>query len=225
MNEVRLGRAEPRRQFLSSGLLDHPGAREREKGPRLGKDDVSKRGEAGKYPSCGGMGQYRDERQTAPAQGFKGDHGLRHLHQREYPLLHARAAGRRHNDEGHAVLHCPCYQTSEGLTHYGAHGPAQKTEIHDTERHAPVTYGASACHERFGQTRLVLCFLKSVRIRPGIEERKGIQRAQLPRHGPPTVRIGKLLEPLPRADGMMVRALWADSKGLLERGGLHRMIA
>lgn len=58
VSEVRLRRAEPRGKLFSCGLFDHPGAREREKGPRLGKDHVRKRSEARQHPARGGMGEY-----------------------------------------------------------------------------------------------------------------------------------------------------------------------
>ena len=64
----------------------------------LGDDHVAQHGEAGRHAAGRRVQQHRDVRQPGLAQAAQRRGGLRHLHQRQDALLHARAARGREDD-------------------------------------------------------------------------------------------------------------------------------
>ena len=118
VRQIGLGPPEIRRELLPDRLLDDPRTREAEECPRLGHHDVGEGSEAGKDSPGGGMGEDDHERQTLFGQKLQGDDGLRHLHQGQDALLHARASGRGDAHERHVVLHGSGDQTHEALAHH-----------------------------------------------------------------------------------------------------------
>ena len=77
--------------------------------------------------------EHRDERRARVVQVLDRGDRLRHLHQREDPLLHARAAGRRDRDERDAALDRAVARARELLADDAAHRAAHEREVHHRE--------------------------------------------------------------------------------------------
>src|SRR3989475_3427632 len=96
--EEELAPLKPLRQLLTDGLLDHARSGEADQRARLGEDDVAEEGKGGRHAAGGRVEQHADVRLLHVPEARQRRRGLRHLHQGEDGLLHARAAARREDD-------------------------------------------------------------------------------------------------------------------------------
>ena len=98
------GALEAVRQLLADGLLDH--ARTGKADERAGLRDmhVAEHRVGGGDAAGGRIGEHDDVGLARLAQHLHRDGGARQLHQRQDPLLHARAARGREHDEGRALV-------------------------------------------------------------------------------------------------------------------------
>src|SRR3990172_995875 len=81
-----------RGKLLFDRLFDNARSRKTDEALRLGENDVAEHGEARGNSAEGGIGEHGDERQPCLAEHGDRRRGLGHLHKREYPFLHPRAA-------------------------------------------------------------------------------------------------------------------------------------
>jgi hypothetical protein len=150
-----------------------------------------------------------DEPAACVAQVFDGADSLRQLHQREDPLLHAGAAGRRDRHERDAALGRALARPHQLLADDAPHRPAHEREVHDREltgavgdRGGPDHHGvAKAC----GQLRLD----EPLRVRAQVEEDERILRAQVGRLLGEAAPVGELRDALPRLERKVVAAVRA----------------
>ena len=91
-------------QLLAHRVLDHARAGEADQRLRLGDHHVAEEGEARRHAAHRRIGQHADVGQPRLGQPGQRGIGLGHLHQRQQPFLHARAAGGGEADERRLLL-------------------------------------------------------------------------------------------------------------------------
>ncbi len=109
------------------------------------------------------------------------EHGrdLRHLHERQHALLHARAAGRRDDDERVFAFQRPLGEARDLLADDGSHRAAHEREVHHAGIHREVVERPCARQQRVGLADFRRRLLEARRIL-GKAERVG--RAKIDLH-------------------------------------------
>jgi hypothetical protein len=128
-----LGAPEIVRQWLPSGLRDHPWAREVELRSRLGDTNIGQRCEAGQNASCAGVGQYGQKRRSRLVHQIDRARCLGHLHEAQDSLLHARPPGAADRDERQLLGARKFGAAPDTFAHHAAHAAAHVAEIHDCQ--------------------------------------------------------------------------------------------
>ena len=82
-----------------------------------------------------------------------GDAGLRHLHQRQHPLLNAGAATGDDGDERPFLLRGMLQGQRHLLTHHASHAAAHKAKIHYDQHHGSPADCARPGDDRLGKAR------------------------------------------------------------------------
>ena len=209
---ARLGATEIVRQRLARGLLHHARARERQQRVGLGDHEVAERRERRDHAARRRMGEHGDVRHARLAQQVDRADCLRHLHEREHVLLHARAAGGRDRDQRDAALGRHVAGAREQLAHDAAHRAAHEGEVHRAEhaRHALDRRGAD--DHRVAQPGGHLGLAQALGVRAQIGERERIGRAHVEGELAEAPGIGELLHALLGPHREMVSAHRADAQ-------------
>ena len=152
------------RQLLADRLLDDARAGKADHRPRLGDGDVAQHREGGGHAAGGGIGQHHDERQARFLDLIRRDHGARQLHQRQDALLHARPAGRRHDDQCRLLQHREFRSREQRLAHGDAHRAAHEIEIEDGSDHRQAGDAAMRNHDRVLLAGLFALLLQAVAV-------------------------------------------------------------
>ena len=128
-----LGGLEPFRQLLLDGVADDalPGKPDERAG--FGQNDVALHGERRRHAAGRGVGEHGDEGQTGRAQALHGAGHLRHLHQRDEPLLHAGAPGRTEHDDRQALGNGAVDHRGHFLAHRMPHRAHEEAGLHDAD--------------------------------------------------------------------------------------------
>src|SRR5688572_23885158 len=212
-------------QRLAHRLLDHARAGEADERPGLGDDDISNEGKTRRDATHGGIGQHRDERLPRRGELVQCRGRLRHLHEREEPLLHARPAARGEAHEREMLVAADLHRTHEPLADHRAHGAREEPELEDArdQRHAP--HRAFHHHHRIGLAGLALGFLQALDVLAAVLELERIDREHFRSGFRPVLRIEEEIEALARGEAVMERALRADVEIVLEVGEVQHRVA
>jgi hypothetical protein len=212
--EVLLGEAEVVRQPLPRRLLHDARAGERDQRARLRERHVAERGERREDPRGRRVRHHDEHRAARVVQVLDRADRLRHLHQREDPLLHARAARARHRHERDAALGREVARARELLADDGAHRPGHEGEVHHRDRAAPALDLPVADHDRVALPRLHLRLDEPVGVGPQIEEVERVVGAQVGRLLDEAALVEQLRDPLVRPHREVVAALAAETEVL-----------
>ncbi|KIU01074.1 hypothetical protein QU39_00395, partial [Staphylococcus aureus] len=116
-------------QLLADRVLEHAAAGEGEHCARLGNLDVAQHRIGGHHAARGRVGQHDDIGQAGIVEHLDRHGGARHLHQREYAFLHARAARGSEGDIGRPRRDRGLDALDERLAHGLAHRAAHEGEV------------------------------------------------------------------------------------------------
>ena len=144
------------------------------------------------------------------AQVLHGADGLRQLHQRENPLLHAGAAGSCDRDEGDVALARALAGAHELLADDAPHRAAHEAELHHRELARLVLDRRPADQHRLTEARRELGFREPLGVGPQVEELERVVRAQLRCLLRERVLVDQLPDALARVHGEVMAALRAD---------------
>jgi len=133
MLKRELGGLEPFGQLLADGIADNALPGEADERFGFGQDDVAVHGERRGDAAGGGIGDDRDVRQMRRSMALDGARGLRHLHERDQTLLHARAARSGEDDHRQMLGGGTLEQARDLLPHHTAHGPHEERGLHDAD--------------------------------------------------------------------------------------------
>src|SRR6516164_33767 len=89
---------------------------------------------------------------------------LRHLHQAQHSLVHARASGGRDNDDWSTFSRSPFDCPGDSFTNDRSHCGREKTEIHYRERYLVAVENAVPADDRIDQARALLIFFQPVLV-------------------------------------------------------------
>ena len=223
--EQELGALEALGQLLANRLLDDARTGEADQRARLGDDDVGNEREARRHAAHRRIGQHGHERQPRLRQLLQHGRGLRHLEQRIHALLHARAAGGGHADEGHAVLVGDAHAAHEALADHRAHRAAHELELERGEHERHVLDAALHDDERIGLAGFLERRDQPVRVFPAVLELEAVDRHDVGADLEAAFGIEQLLDPLARVDARVMAALRADVQVLLEVGAVEHRFA
>ena len=133
MLKRELGGLEPFGQLLADGIADNALPGEADERFGFGQDDIAVHGERRGDAAGGGIGDDRDVRQMRRRVALNGARGLRHLHERDQTLLHARAARSGEDDHRQMLGGGTLEQARDLLPHHTAHGPHEERGLHDAD--------------------------------------------------------------------------------------------
>ena len=123
--------------------------------------------------------------------------GLRQLHERQDPLLHARATGARDGDQRHAAHRRGVAGPGELLPHDAAHRAAHEREIHHGELALLSVERCLADHHRVREAGRHLRLGEPLGVRPEIEERERILGMEVGGLLRERARVGERVDPGP----------------------------
>ena len=104
------------------------------------------------------VGSVRTERYGSPASASRCERGrgLGHLHQREDALLHAGAAGGRHDDHRHVLVDGQLDGARQLLADHRAHAAAEEAELEDAQHDGMAADARHAGDDRLLHRGLLL---------------------------------------------------------------------
>src|SRR5262249_33660700 len=137
----------------------------------------------------------------------RGDLG--HLHQREDALLHARAAGRRDDDQRLLLVHGPLDGLGDFLADHGTHRAAHEAVLHRADDHPAGVELSIGAENRIALAYPLFVNLEAVAIAFRVAEVERIARADVRGEFLVVVVVKQKLEPLPGADAEVIAALRA----------------
>ena len=151
--------------------------------------------------------------------------GLRHLHQTENSLLHARAAGRGDDHHRQFFRRGPLHHPGDLLADHRTHRSAHEAEIHHAEYvGVPVQPGGTA-DDRIVERSLFRILRQPHTIRFRIGESERIDRLEIAVHLDEAVWIGERDDPGVRLHRQMAVAVPADQKIVMKPVGVERLAA
>ena len=133
-------------QLLLDGLLNHPGAGEADKCARFGQHDVPQRGEAGRHPTGGGVGEAGDVQPAPALKPLDSGGSLGHLHQRKDALLHPGSAAGGENHQGQPFLIGILSGPGDLLPHRRAHAAHEEAAVQHPEHRPAALNPAQSGH-------------------------------------------------------------------------------
>ncbi len=193
-------------KLLPDGLADDAGAGETHPAPGLSDDHVRVRRKRCRHPTVGGVGHQADGQQAPFPVPLDGNAGLRHLHQRQAPLLHPSAAGGRHDEQRERLVRGMFDREGNHFPDRRTEAAAQKTEIHDGRDERVAADFCPTAQHRFGQCRLLACGLPAPAVGPGIGEVQDVKGNGFDQQWRETARVEKLIGPLRRCEPIVVTA-------------------
>ena len=111
-------------------------------------EEIQQRGEARRHAARGGVAEDDEEGQPRLLHHARGDHGARHLHERDRALLHPRAAGGGEHHQRAVLQHGQARGRHQRLAHARAHGTAEEGEFEGGAHGAVASDGAVRDHHR-----------------------------------------------------------------------------
>ena len=123
------------------------------------------------------MGQHRDIWHANLAQAVDRANRLRHLHQGEDVLLHARATRGRDADQRHTASHSKVGGEAKTLAHHAAHRAAHESEIHHGNGSRASDNLAASRHQRVAEPRCQLGIEETIGVRLEVDEGEWVGRA------------------------------------------------
>jgi hypothetical protein len=159
-------------------------------------------------PPIGGIGEDGDERLARRGELVQRGGGLRHLHEREEPLLHACAARRGEAHERELLVAAGLDRANEALADDGAHGAPQEPELESRDHHGNGLDPALHHHERVGLARVPLRVMQAIGVLLAVLELERVDRNDLAPELGATFRVEEEVEALAR-----VRRLWNEHFG------------
>src|SRR3990170_1700371 len=213
---VRLGEAKAVRKLPPRRLRDAARAGEGKEGAGLGHDHVAEAREAREHAGGRRVGHDADEGGARLAQLIDRADRLRELHEREDPLLHASAAGGRHDDERDAAGASHGARTGELLADPAPPPAAHESEVHDRELAGAPLDGRGAGDEGVTEAGRDLGLGEALRVRAKVEEPEWVGGAKAGVFLDERALVGELRDALTRPNGEVVAALRADPERLLE---------
>ena len=214
--EQELGGLEALRELLADGLLDHLRAGESDVRVRLGEQDVAERRERGAHAAVGRVGQQADHENTLLVQPGERGARLRHLHQREAALLHARPAGSTHHQQRRPLLERELRGACDALPHGASHGAADEAEVHHGDHERLAADRRRAVREPLAVAGLALRLLDPLRVRLGVREAERVERLEVAAQILEAALVQQLLEARRHRDAEVVVALRADAEIALQ---------
>jgi hypothetical protein len=151
--------------------------------------------------------------------------GLRHLHQRKRPFLHARAARRGDADERQLLLDRHAHAAHEALADHRAHRAAHEIELERGAHHAQRLDRALHHHQRVALRGLFLRLGQPLGIAARVLELERVERQHFRADLEAAVGVEQRVEARARAEALVVPALRAHVEVLLEVGAVEHGIA
>eukprot|EP00955_Chlamydomonas_euryale_P024427 257493-Chlamydomonas_euryale.AAC.7 len=139
-----------------------------------------------------------------------------HLHEAEYALLHACAAGRADDDEVETLLGGVLDEARQLLPHHTAHGAAHVRKLHDAQRDGNAAQQPRAADDGILQARLLLRLDHTVLVALQVLEIERVARAQSVVQRAPAARVNERVDALLARHAQVVVAAEADVAVFLE---------
>ena len=135
---------------------------------------------------------------------------LGHLHEGQRALLHPRAAGRRHDQQGRAAGQRALRGPGELLADDAPHGAAHEVEVHDRELDGVLVDARGAADRRVLLAALRLRLLDPLGVRLLVAEPERVPTDEVGIELGEAALIDQQLDALARAEPEVVIALRAD---------------
>src|ERR1700730_6090742 len=163
------------RQFFPDGLFDHPRPGKADECARFGDMNVAQHGVGGGDAPGGWIGEHYDIGLARGTQALHREGGAGHLHERQNTFLHARAPGRRKQDEWRAFLHSRLQPLDDRLAGLHAERAAHEVEILHADDDWKTIELTESELDRVFQSCLGACIPQSVGIAPLVPELQRIE--------------------------------------------------
>jgi hypothetical protein len=208
--EEELAALESIGELLADRLFDDARPGEADERSRLRDVQIAEHGEARRHAARRRIRQHGDVGEPRPIESREGGADLGHLHQRQGPFHHPRAAGARDDDDGTTPFDRALDGPRDLLAHHNAHAAADEGVLH-RQQHAFLPVDGTRCRDDGVLEPGGVCAgPQPFRVPLRVHERERIGRSQacIVLHEAPAVE--QLLQPLSRANPEMVAALGAD---------------
>ena len=193
--------------------------------PRLGHENVAEHGERCGDAAVGGVGEHADAQHAFFVQAGERLRSLRHLHQRDAALLHARAARCRDDDQRVAGFECELGGAGDDLTDGCPHAPAHEREVHDGDDDRHLADRGPSVDGGVAPTGLAPGLLEAGRVRLGVGEGEDVNALDIAAQVLERVGVEQLRQPLVSGQAEVVVALGAHLEVAHESLGVDEGVA
>ena len=216
---------ETRRQLDAHGVFNH--ARTGKADQRLGfcNDDIAHESKTGAHAAHGRIRQHADVGQALFGQPRQRRIGFGHLHERQQPFLHARAARGSEAHKRHFLGNGMLHASHKALAHHAAHAAAHEVELEAGSHQLDAAYAAAHHDQRIGFARAVQRIFQALGVFAAVLELQGINRQYLLPQFVAAFGVQKSIQPRTCANAMVMAALRAYVLVLLQIAAVKNRFA